>query len=117
MSKHIYHKILVIIAARGRSNGQNDLKFFCQNLNEFFNLFGNFKVGALNEEILARKHTRRGLVASKLIKKSEIIKLECLTFKRPAHSISSKYIDEVLDKIVKVNIPEDSILKWSMFDR
>ena len=54
MSKRIYHKILVIIPARGGSNGQNDLNFFCQNLDEFLNLFGNFKVGELNEEILAK---------------------------------------------------------------
>ncbi|MDA9767504.1 N-acetylneuraminate synthase family protein [Candidatus Pelagibacter sp.] len=95
---------------------KDDLKIFCQNLNEIFNLLGNFKVGALNEEILAIKNARRSLVASKLIKKGEIVKVEHLTFKRPANGISPKFIDEVLGKIAKEDITEDSILNWEMLE-
>ena len=93
-----------------------DLKVFCQNLNEIFNLLGNFKVGAINEEILAIKNARRSLVASKVIKKGQIIKAEHLTYKRPANGISPKFIDEVLGKIAKEDITEDSILNWEMFE-
>jgi sialic acid synthase SpsE len=95
---------------------KDDLKIFCQNLNEIFNSLGNFKVGALNEEILAIKNARRSLVASKLIKKGEIVKVEHLTFKRPANGISPKFIDEVLGKIAKEDITEDSILNWEMLE-
>ena len=95
---------------------KNDLKVFCQNLNEIFNLLGNFKVGAINEEILAIKNARRSLVASKVIKKGQIVKVEHLTFKRPANGISPKFIDEVLGKIAKEDITEDSVLIWKMFE-
>ena len=56
------------------------------------------------------------LVTSKLIKKGEIIKLEHLTFKRPASGISPKFIDQVLGKIAKEDISEDSILYWEMLE-
>ena len=95
---------------------KNDLKVFCQNLNEIFELLGNFKVGAINEEILAIKNARRSLVASKVIKKGQIVKVEHLTFKRPANGIGPKFIDEVLGKIAKEDITEDSILNWEMFE-
>ncbi|MDC0373175.1 N-acetylneuraminate synthase family protein [Candidatus Pelagibacter ubique] len=95
---------------------KDDLKIFCQNLNEIFNSLGNFKVGALNEEILAIKNARRSLVASKVIKKGEIVKVEHLTFKRPGNGISPKYINKVLGKTAKEEILEDSILNWNMLD-
>ena len=95
---------------------KNDLKVFCQNINEIFNLYGSVEVRSLKEEISSIKNARRSLVTSKLIKKGEIIKLEHLTFKRPASGISPKFIDQVLGKIAKEDISEDSILYWEMLE-
>ncbi len=95
---------------------KNDLKVFCQNINEIFNLYGSVEVRSLKEEISSIKNARRSLVTSKLIKKGEIIKLEHLTFKRPASGISPKFIDQVLGKIAKEDISEDSILNWEMLE-
>jgi sialic acid synthase SpsE len=51
------------------------------------------------------------LVAAKDIQKGKIIEKSDLTFKRPAHGISPKYIDEVVGKAAKVDIMEDDIIR------
>jgi N-acetylneuraminate synthase len=50
-------------------------------------------------------------VASKNIPKGKIIEKSDLTFKRPAHGISPKYIDDVVGKAAKEDIKEDAIIR------
>jgi N-acetylneuraminate synthase len=94
---------------------KEDLKLFRKNLERTFEILGSFKVKALEDEEPARKNARRSLVALKDIPKGKIIKKEDLTFKRPAHGISPKFIDEVVGKTVIIDINEDEILQWGMF--
>jgi len=95
---------------------KNDLKLFRENLKRTFEILGSFKVEALEDEALARANARRSLVAVRDIPKGKIMKREDLTFKRPAHGISPKFIDEVVGKYAKEEIPEDSVIKWGMLD-
>ena len=95
---------------------KGDLQLFRDNLDRVFGILGMFKVEALEDEDLARKNARRSLVAQKDIPEGKIIEESDLTFKRPAHGVSPKYIDEVIGKIAKHNIPEDSVMYWSMFE-
>ena len=95
---------------------KEDLKLFRNNLKRTFDILGSFKVEALENEAPARKNARRSLVASKDIKKGQIITKDDLTFKRPAHGISPKFIDEVIGKKAVCDIKEDSVMKWSMFE-
>jgi len=92
---------------------KEDLKLFRNNLKRTFEILGSFKVEALEDEESARKNARRSLVANKDIKKGQIITKEDLTFKRPAHGISPKFIDEVVGKKAVCDIKEDSVMKWS----
>ena len=55
-------------------------------------------------------------VASKDIKKGDIIKRDDLTFKRPASGISPKFIDDIVGRRAFCNISEDDILKWNMVE-
>jgi len=55
-------------------------------------------------------NARRSLVAAGDIPKGKIIEKSDLTFKRPSHGISSKYIDDVVGKAAIVNIMEDDII-------
>ena len=95
---------------------KNDLKLFRENLKRTFEILGSFKVEALEDEALARANARRSLVAVRDIPKGKIMKREDLTFKRPAHGISPKFIDEVVGKYAKEEISEDSVIKWGMLD-
>ena len=93
---------------------KDDLKGFNKNLEVAFEILGSIKVEALADEGKARLNARRSLVAAKNIPKGKIIEKEDLTFKRPAHGISPKYIDDVLGKEAKVDIMEDEIISKNM---
>jgi len=94
---------------------KNDLKLFRENLERTFEILGSFKVEALEDEKLARDNARRSLVSSKDIKKGQIISNNDLTFKRPAHGVSPKFIDDIVGKEALFDIEEDSVIKWNMF--
>ena len=91
-----------------------DLKLFNENIDTTFEILGSFKIKALEDEEKSRLNARRSLVAVKDIPKGKIISKEDLTFKRPAHGISPKFIDEVVGKIATIDIHEDTVLKEDM---
>ena len=94
---------------------KEDLRLFRKNLERTFELIGEFRVKALDDEELARANARRSLVASRPIAKGQVIQNEDLTFKRPAYGVSPKYIDEIVGKVALKDIAEDEVLKWYMF--
>jgi sialic acid synthase SpsE len=94
---------------------KEDLKIYRKNLERVFEILGGFKVEALEDEEPARNNARRSLVALKNIPKGQIIDESDLTFKRPAHGVSPKFIDEVVGKKALLDIKDDDVLKWSMF--
>lgn len=97
------------------SMDKTDLKRFHNMLDNIWPLLGRFEVAALPEEEPARMHARRSLVAKRNIPQGKIITGDDLTWKRPAHGISPKHIDQVVGRQAKQDISEDLILTWSMF--
>jgi|SaaInlV_120m_DNA_4_1040238.scaffolds.fasta_scaffold06363_3 sialic acid synthase SpsE len=93
----------------------DDLKLFRSNLERAFEILGGFKIEALKDEAPARNNARRSLVALKDIPKGKIIEESDLTFKRPAHGISPRSIDDLIGKEASNDIDEDSVLHWNMF--
>lgn len=93
---------------------KEDLKLFRSNLERTFDILGSFKVQALEDEAPARKNARRSLVACRDIPKSKIITKDDLTFKRPAHGVSPKFIDEIIGKEALQDISEDDIIQWNL---
>ena len=89
---------------------KQDLKKFNKNIEKAFEIMGSFKVEALADEEKSRLNARRSLVAANNIQKGEVIKRSDLTFKRPAHGISPKFIDDVVGKTAKIDIYEDDII-------
>jgi N-acetylneuraminate synthase len=94
---------------------KEDLKIYRKNLERTFEILGSFKVGALEDEESARANARRSLVASRNIEKGKVITKEDLTFKRPAHGVSPKFIDEIIGKVAVQNISDDDVIQWNMF--
>ena len=90
---------------------KEDLKKFNANLETTFEILGSFKIEALADEEKSRLNARRSLVAANDIPKGKMIEKSDLTFKRPAHGISPKYIDNVIGKEAKVDIMEDDIIR------
>lgn len=91
-----------------------DLKLFNRNIDSSLKILGSFKVEALKDEEKSRLNARRSLVAAKYIPKGKIIEKNDLTFKRPAHGISPKYIDDIVGKISRYDIAEDSVITKEM---
>ena len=94
---------------------KEDLKQYLKNLKRTFEILGCFKVEALEDEAPARANARRSLVASKNIPVGKTITKDDLTFKRPAHGVSPKFIDEVIGKVASQDINDDDVIQWNMF--
>lgn len=95
---------------------KEDLKTYRKNLERTFEILGGFKIEALEDEEPARQNARRSLVADKYIPKGKVIEKSDLTFKRPAHGVSPKFIDEVVGKVASIDIKDDDVIKWNMFE-
>ena len=65
-------------------------------------------------EEIPRREARRSLVLSRDMKKGEIITKEDLMLKRPGTGIKPEHIDIVIGRLVKSDLPEDTILTWEM---
>ena len=98
IEKHFTHDKTLTGNDHYHAMDKNDLTKFKKDIEETFKILGKFEVSALDDEKLARDNARRSLVASKDIKKGDIIKRDDLTFKRPAMGISPK------------------VLKWNMVE-
>ena len=94
---------------------KNDLTQFRRKLRITFEILGDFDVHSTQSQEISRRNARRSLIAAKDIPKGKIVEKEDLTFKRPAFGISPRNIDEVIGMKAKVDIIEDSVLKWQMF--
>ncbi|HIQ28909.1 MAG TPA: acetylneuraminic acid synthetase [Sulfurovum sp.] len=95
---------------------KEDLKYFRKNLERTFDILGGFHLKALKDEAPARANARRSLVALRDIPKGKVVELEDLTFKRPAHGVSPKFIDEVVGSVAVRDIKDDDVIKWNMFE-
>ena len=95
---------------------KDDLKLFKTNLDKVFEILGVFNIKALKEETSSRQNARRSLVARKIIPQGKVIQRNDLTYKRPAHGISPKYIDEVVGKKSNRDISEDEVMQWNVLE-
>ncbi len=93
---------------------KEDLKLFRRNLTQVFTTLGSQAKFPLESESPARNHARRSLVANRVIAQDEIIALESLTWKRPAHGISPRDIESLIGKKAVRKIREDEVLQWDM---
>lgn len=93
-----------------------DLKHFRSRMKEINELLGVQELTSLESEEPARKNARRSLVAVKDIPAGKIIEKSDLTFKRPAHGISPRNIDEIIGRKCILDINEDTVLKWNYFE-
>jgi sialic acid synthase SpsE len=93
---------------------KEDLKLFNKRWAFTQEVLGGFTLTALPDEEPARKNARRSLVAAKDIPTGKVIAKEDLTWKRPAHGISPKYIIDVVGKKSARAIKEDEVMHWNM---
>ncbi len=95
---------------------KEDLKLFWKKVKHTELLLGQEKITSLPSEEPARRNARRSLVATCDIPAGTKINYNHLTWKRPAHGISPREINNVIGKKVLFDIKEDDILKWKNID-
>ena len=93
---------------------KEDLKTFRRHYERVLGLIGSSQKTVLAVEEEARRHARRSLVAAHTIPKGARITEADLTWKRPGHGIGPKHLSEVIGRIAKEEIAEDTVLTWTM---
>jgi len=114
LEKHFTHDKNLPGNDHYHSMDKNDLKQFNQNMSQVFTILGDQQKYPLTTETPARNNARRSLVAKCNIPYGTRISLKHLTWKRPAHGVSPKEIDKILNKKAAKDIFEDEILQWEM---
>jgi len=114
IEKHFTHDKTLPGNDHYHSMDKDDLKLFKKNIERILEILGAFKISSLDSEELARKNARRSLVASRDLPGGKIIEKVDLTFKRPAHGISPKYIDEIVGRKTTRAIKVDEVIHWDM---
>lgn len=115
LEKHFTHDKTLPGNDHYHAMDKEDLKQFWQNWQRTETLLGTFRKIALPEEDSARRNARRSLVAAKQISAGKMIEASDLTFKRPAHGICPSDVNRLIGLVADEAIPEDAVLKWSMF--
>lgn len=90
-----------------------DLKNFVESARKVHALLGgSSEKKPISTEEIAIKNARRSIVTKRPIQAGHSIKEEDLICKRPGFGIAPLYWDQVLNKKVKYDLPEDHLLLW-----
>jgi len=89
-----------------------DLKKLVQEIHKLFLSLGNKKKVHFKEKPI-RKWAFRSIVSIQKIKKNQVLKPEMIWSKRPGTGIPSKLMNKVLGMRAKVEIPKNTLIKWS----
>lgn len=112
IEKHFTHDKTLKGNDHYHSMDKEDLKNFYQRLKLVLELIGTTKVTYIESEEKSRLNARRSLVTTRRLGIGDKIQLSDLTWKRPAHGISPKYIENIVGREVIADIDEDAIIKW-----
>lgn len=93
----------------------HDLQILATNLTNIWNALGKENTFVGEGELAARKYARRSVVSATYIPRGTRIQASHLTCKRPGTGIPADQFDSVVGRVAAVDIPEDTILEWSMF--
>ena len=89
-----------------------DLKLLRENLALLTTALGELHKRPLTGEQAAREHARRSVVVDRAIKAGQVIVATDLTYKRPAHGISTAFWDQVVGRKAARDLAEDHVLRW-----
>ncbi len=92
----------------------HDLKRMMDGIRTIEKAMGRYEKGPVEAESEAYRYARRSIVTNQDIPAGATITRDMLTFKRPGTGIYPKFVDDVVGRIVKSDIPEDTVLEWSM---
>jgi len=92
----------------------HDLKRMMDGIRTIEKAMGRYEKGPVEAESEAYRYARRSIVTNQDIPAGATITRDMLTFKRPGTGIYPKFVDVVVGRTVKGDIPEDTVLEWGM---
>ena len=96
------------------SGDPNDLKKAIYNFTMIDNILGSSEKTVFDCELIPRREARRSLVLTHDMKAGDVIKKGDLMPKRPGTGISPQFEDIIIGRKIISDLPEDTILTWSM---
>lgn len=94
----------------------SDAKKIIEGIKFIDKIRGSYDIKCLESENKARMNARRSIVSFGKIKKGTTIQSNMITFKRPGTGISPTNINIVIGKKAKIDIEDDTILEYDMFE-
>lgn len=91
-----------------------ELKTIASESKRIHKAMGSHRI-VVNEDDARIKAFRRSIVATKQIKKGEVLTTEMLDFKRPAEGLEPSCLDFIVGKLAKRDIGHDELVKWDDF--
>ena len=82
----------------------------------FHSIRGSYELSCLESEQAARQNARRSLISMVEIKKGTPVREHMQTFKRPGTGIHPEDLDKLVGRRAKIDISEDMVLQWGMFE-
>ena len=113
LEKHFTHDKALPGNDHYHAMDKQDLIRFCKKADTYRVLISNAGKD-LEHEHAARVHARRSVVAACDIKEGDVLTEENIIAKRPGHGISPVHWDDLLGKLAKTDIKEDSLIEWAM---
>ena len=96
------------------SGDPNDFKKAIYNFAMIDNILGSSEKTVFDCELIPRREARRSLVLTHDMKAGDVIKKGDLMPKRPGTGISPQFEDIIIGRKIISDLPEDTILIWSM---
>jgi sialic acid synthase SpsE len=62
----------------------------------------------------AYRYARRSVTSKRAIPKGSVISREMLTYKRPGTGISPRFLEQVVGRVARVDIADDTTISWDM---
>lgn len=90
-----------------------DLKKFKNLIHGFVEFLGDGTEN-IDSQLMSRKNARRSCVSLGKITKGSKIEKQMITFKRPGTGIEPKYVDQIVGKVAKDDIEDDTTILFNM---
>lgn len=91
-----------------------DLKQMMDGIRTIEKAMGRYEKGPVEAESEAYRYARRSIVTARDIPAGTVLTRDMLTFKRPGTGIYPKFVDVVVGRTASRDIPEDTVLEWTM---
>ncbi len=92
----------------------HELKQMMDGIRTIEKAMGRYEKGPVEAESEAYRYARRSIVTAQDVPEGTTLTREMLTFKRPGTGIYPKFVDVVVGRTAKREIPEDTVLDWTM---